>query len=239
MRKDAGWKHRTPIQKLQDKVAKGVKDYPKDNKKDLELVKRYQAGDREAGMELVNNYLDFISDIYKHPHNPPRMKAEGKGKLFELPYTNEYDREDILQEILTQFLILIEEYDESLGRPFQALIKGKLFLRFHNNFYKEFFTTKKKELEFDDDLEGYYERMSQAMEEIKEEIDLKKRPSEHLELYNSLDQLSKRQREVVELSVLKGWNATVISEELGIAPSSVRNHLKAGLDRLKNLMGAG
>lgn len=235
MRLDSGWTHLTEIQRLQKRVTGVIDDFPKDNREDLALIKAYKAGNENAGKALVENYLDIISVIYNNPSNPPKMrKPDGAKFITRPPAPNLYDKEDILQEILYQFFVLIQEYDEDYGLPFYALVKGKLFLRFHNNYYREYFSIKSKECEYTDELEGYYTKLK---EQDQEEVP-PRRPSDYPQLYEALDKLSNKQRQVVEMSVVKGWDSSFIAEELGMKNSTVRVHLKRGLDKLKTLLGA-
>jgi len=234
MRIDTGWTHLTEIQKIQRKISRVIDDFPKDDREDRALIKAYLNGNQDAGKSLIENYLDIISVIYNNPSNPPKMrKPDGAKFITRPPSPNLYDKEDILQEILLQFFILVKEYDEDFGLPFFALVKGKLFLRFHNNYYREYYAIRNKEIEYNDELDGFYGLTDEEAEEQPT-----KKPSQYVELYEALDQLSKRQREIIEMSVVKGWDSTFIAEELGMSSSTVRVHLKRGLEKLKTLMGA-
>lgn len=228
--------YKTKVQQLQGKINKVIPDFPKDDREDKALIRAYKAGNEEAGMSLVNNYLDIISIIYNHPSNPPKMRKPDNARFITKPPTlNWQDKEDILQEILLQFFTLVHEYDEDFGVPFQALVKGKLFLRFHNNYYREYYAIKCKECEYDDELEGFY---TLKLLEHEPPAEPQKKPSDYDDLYKALDKLSHRQRVVIELSIVKGWDSKTIADELGMSPNTVRVHLKRGLDKLKQLMGA-
>ena len=233
MRIDNKWLFRTEVQRLQGKVVRIVDDFPKDSREDKALIKAYRNGNEEAGRALLESYLDIISVIYNNPSNPPRMrKPNGQKFVTRPPAPNVYDKEDVLQEIIYQFFVLVNEYDEDYGLPFYGLIKGKLFLRFHNNYYREYFNIRSKETEYDEELESYYGRA----EESREEEQSSRVPSQYVELYNAMDRLSKRQREIIEMSIVKGWDSTIISQELDMSSSTVRVHLKRGLEKLKSLM---
>jgi RNA polymerase sigma factor (sigma-70 family) len=235
MRIDNGWKHRTEIQRLQQKVSRTVPDYKKNDKEDLALITAYRNGSEEAGIVLVHNYLDIISNIYLNPHKPPRISKVARQKMaIRLPHMNTYDKEDILQEILFIFFQLVEEYDESYEIPFQGLIKGKLFLRFYKNFYQEFFDNKNTEMEFKEELD--HESLIYKSKMMIEQEDTEKSPSDYMDLYKAYNRIGARQREVLELSVVKGWNATEIGKELGIAPATVRVNLKKGLAKMRGLL---
>jgi RNA polymerase sigma factor (sigma-70 family) len=235
VRKDDKWTHKTEIQKIQQKISKVIPDFPKDSREDKALIKAYKNGSEEAGKALIENYLDIISIIYNKPCNPPRMKKpNGQRFITKPPTPNAYDKEDILHEILYQFFTLVHEYDESYNLPFYALVKGKLFFRFHNHYYREYFEIKNKECEYSDEVEAFIGATKDEFPEDKPE----KSPSQYIELYDALDKLSKRQREVVEMSIVRGWDSTMIAEELNMSDSTARVHLKRGLEKLKKLMGA-
>jgi RNA polymerase sigma factor (sigma-70 family) len=235
MRTDNGWKHKTAIQKLQQKVARGVADYEKNDSEDLALIMAYRDGNETAGITLVHNYLDIISNIYTNPHKPPRISKVARQKMaIRLPHMNTYDKEDILQEILYNFFKLVDEFDPEFGVPFQGLVKGKLFLRFYKNFYQEFFDNKNSEMEFKEELD--HESLIYKARMMIEQGGNEKTPAEYMELYHAFNQLGARQREVLEMSIIKGWNATEISQEIGIAPATVRVTLKKGLARMRDLL---
>lgn len=236
MRIDPKWLHQTEVQKIQQKVSRIVADYPKDAREDKSLIEAFRKGNQDAGKALIENYLDIISIIYNKPSNPPKMrKPDGQRFITRPPAPSQSDREDVIQEILYQFFTLVYEYDESFMLPFHALIKGKLFLRFHNQYYREFFEIRSKETEFDEEFVGSY-GYTYEMDLTEEEQ--KKVPAQYLELYEALDKLSKQQREVIELSVVKGWDSTVVAQEIGSTSGAVRKAKERGLDKLKNLMGA-
>lgn len=236
MRTDDRWIHKTEVQKIQQRVSRIIPDFPKDPREDRALITAYKNGSQEAGRALIENYLDIISIIYCKPSNPPKMrKPDGQRFIIRPPSPNIHDKEDILQEILLQFFGLVEEYDESFGLPFFALIKGKLFLRFHNKYYREFFDIKAKECEYDEEFELPYS----SPEDLYEDDKAPKGSAKHIELYEAMNKLTKRQREVLELSIVKGWTSNVVAQELGSSPEAVRKAKERALDKLKTLMGAG
>jgi RNA polymerase sigma factor (sigma-70 family) len=227
------FEHKTEIQKLQDKIKYGIDDYKKNDQEDKALIVAYKNGNEQAGMTLVHNYLDVISYIYRFPYNPPRRgkKARFIGKK---PHINAQDREDLLQEILYHFFVLVNEYDPEFGKPFQALVKGKLHHRVHNNFFKEFLVIDKHEEAYDEDFESKY--LDDTKSILLDEEATQKLPANYIELYQALNQLGARQREVMILSEVKGWNASEIADELGITPVTVRRTKQEALRKLREIM---
>jgi RNA polymerase sigma factor (sigma-70 family) len=237
LRIDKEWEHRTEIQKIQQKVQNKVNKIKRDHREDRSLIVAYQNGNEEAGRALLENYLDIISEVYRYPYHRPIQGRSAKGLGARKPDMNAYDKEDILQEILYAFFVLVEEYDEE--KNFEGLIKGKLHHRFFNNFFDEYMEVDLKEEEFEDDFEGKYMNLShKASIIIDSEETPEKLPSNYLELYQAFNQLSKKQREVLELSLIKGWNSSEIAEEIDSSAPAVRKLKERGLEKLKTIMGA-
>ena len=236
MRIDKDWKFRTEVQRVQQIVCKKVNKIKRDHEEDRRLISLYKAGSEEAGRTLINNYLDIISEIYRYPYHRPIAGRGVKGLGVKKPNMNAYDKEDIIQEILYAFFVLVEECDED--RNFEGLIKGKLHHRFFNHFFEEYIENDSKEEEYEDNLESKYIDLSQKVSIILDSEHTEKLPKDYLKLYESFNWLSSRQREVIEMSVIKGWSSIEIGKEIDIDPKTVRVHLKRGLDKLKLLMGA-
>lgn len=207
------------IQKLMKETLRGVAPQEHNNFIELSLVEAYQDGDQEAGLELVHLYKDVFSVIMSKPTKPPK-RSKAMQRLWVSP--NFQDYEDLFQEILLHFFILLEEYDKE--RRLDKFIRSHLHQRVFNKFFSELLETKKTECEFDDSQD---QLLMDHMEEKK------KIPSKHIELYQAIDKLGKRQKEVVELSIMKGWNATEVAHELGIAPATVRVTLKNSITKLR------
>lgn len=237
MRLDKEWEHKTEVQKIQQKVQKKVNKLKRDHREDKALIIAYQNGNEEAGRSLIENYLDIISEVYRYPYHRPIKGRSAKGLGARKPDMNIYDKEDILQEILYCFFALVDEYEHD--RNFEGLVKGKLHHRFFNNFFDEYMEVDAKEQELDDDFETkFLELAQQSSILLEDEENAQDLPQNHIELYYAFNQLSRRQRQVVELSVIKGWSSTVIADEIGADPKTVRVHLKRGLDKLKLILGA-
>lgn len=217
-----------PIQRMMEETRRGVAPRNHDHKHENALIIAYQNGDDRAGFELVKLYQDIFSMIISKPTDAPynggRMRKLWDGS------PSYYDYEDMYQEILTQFLELLKGFDVSGEAPFQAVCVKLLHQRFFNRYFSEFIESRDQELSYDDAI--LFDKPSSTEEE-----DTKKVPSEYAQLYSALDRLSKRQREVVEMSIVKGWSSTFIAEELGMSDNTVRVHLKRGLEKLKTILG--
>jgi RNA polymerase sigma factor (sigma-70 family) len=223
----------TQIQLLQKRVTRGVEKTEKDNKQDMALLRAYQSGNEEAGMELVENYLDIISEIYRHPFSPQR-RGQRKKFVGQKPHIGAQDREDFLQEILLQFFVLVGEYDADTGKPFEAIIKGKLHHRAYHSYFSEFLDKHHNEdanentfddLIDEDTTEGLF------VSELNEGV-----PADHLDLYQAMNKLGKRQREVFIMSFVNGWTGEEIAQELGISPNTVWVTKSKALAKMKELL---
>lgn len=60
---------------------------------------------------------------------------------------------------------------------------------------------------------------------------------EILDLYNSLDKLSQKYKNVIILKYIKGMQINEIAEILDMNSNTVKTRLKRGVDRLKSIMG--
>lgn len=215
-------------QKLQRECAGKVKTIKHSQAEDMALITAYQNGDDDAGFELFKSYKDIVSYIYRNPH-----KAQYKNKTtIQIEWTPA-EKEDLFQEIAVQFFKLLGEYDPEVGN-FEGIVKGKLHLRTHYHFFQDMAEQRLNEIAYDEEID--FEGKAQNI--LLDESQHSKHPAHFIELYEAFNKLSKRQREVVEMSVIKGWNSTEIARELEMEAKTVRVHLKRGLDKLKIIMGA-
>jgi RNA polymerase sigma factor (sigma-70 family) len=220
------------IQKIQKELERGKRfSMEHDDKTEKELMRRFQNGDSEAVMELIRLYLDVISVVYRRPFNPPFFKEVYaiRSLRYEVFRSTPQNKEDYLQAILENFIQLVSENDQNEERELKGLILGKLHMRVYDRFIYDFIE-QDSNLLLVEDVQNYVDKSYKAPVEEK--------PKDYTELYKALDTLSERQREVVELSTMKGWNSTEIAQEIGIDAKTVRVHLKRGLDKLKLIMGA-
>lgn len=217
------------VQKMMMKALRGVPPQKHDNNLEKSLIVNYLNGDEEAGMKLAELYLDFFSTIMKRPTDVPH-KSPAMQRLWANP--NYQDYEDLFQEILLHFFTMITEYEPEKA-PFASFIGSTLKQRVFNNFFSEFLKVKTTEdMEYDDRLDmGYTESI--FIEETKSKV-----PAQYLELYEALNRLTTRQRQVIELSIARGWTSKEIAKELNMTPHAVRKSKARGLEKLKKIMGA-
>ena len=221
------------IQQLQKRLAQGVEDYPKDPKLDHSLIDDYINGNDETGLSLIENYLDVLAYIYRFPFKPPNR---GKCAKFTIrkPSMSREDREDLLQEILLQFFRLVYEYDVTTGKPFEALVKGKLHHRVYESFFREFLQLSQNERVFEDEFDEV------SIQDVTSGLFLEEvaKPTEEtLRLYEALNQLTEKQRKVIIMTETLGWSAREVAEEIGGSSSSVRNIKASALRNLRRHLG--
>lgn len=212
-----------PVEKMMDEARRGVA--PREHSYEVEkpLVLAYQAGNEDAGLELVKAYMDVFSVIISKPANAP-FNGGRMRKLWDGSPTRD-DYEDMFQEIIYQFLLMVKEFDATEETPLVHQVRATLHQRFFNRYFSEFIDKRIYEKEYDDTLDAgvEYELM----------IDSSKAPAQYLELYQALNKLTNKERQALELSIVKGWNSSEIAKELGCSPASLRMLKMRGLSKLK------
>jgi RNA polymerase sigma factor (sigma-70 family) len=211
-------------QKFQQLIAQKQPKVKHNNKEEVALLTAYNAGNEDAGWELLVRYAEIVSYIYRQPHKPQFKK----GSKILIDWTPQ-DREDLFQEILYHFFNLLTEYDPAQGE-LQGLIKGKLHLRVYDNFFEDVADIKINEFELNEELD-----IEDKMRDIIQNADTRKAPSEYLELYMALNELSSKQREVLEYSIVKGWSTPEIQQEMGTT-TNVRMIKKRAIEKLQKLL---
>jgi RNA polymerase sigma factor (sigma-70 family) len=215
------------MQLLQRKAWKGVEPIKHDQRQDLALINAYKNGNEEACIKLIENYLDVFNYILHNPTKPPYKKRLTRGKL----NMNFQDYEDLFQEIVFQFIKLMNEYDPSQGIPFELFVKKMLHQRVYDQYFKEYIDRKEKETQ----MTPLQEKLLRA-----EELDIllhdETLPSEHLELYKALNRLSKLQRKIITMNITQDYSLAEIARELGLEYSFVRVNKHRALKKLQSIL---
>ena len=217
------------VQKFQKEIVRFDTDkrIQHDAKQDKALIVSYLNGDDDSGWELFKSYIDEIAICYRYPTQAPRNSPDQK-KL-EYDTLSSYEKEDLLQEIACQFFELVNEYD--MERPFENVLRSKLRQRVFNRFFAKELDIKFNEAEFEEN-----EQFEEKLADIMAGNETTSTPDKHLDLYQALNQLGARKREVVTLSVVKGWSASEIALELGISRNTAKATWRQGLAKLKAIM---
>lgn len=215
------------VQLLQKELATKQHNIHRDPQVDKALCLAYQEGSNEAAVKLIYRYLDKLSYIYRFP---TRTKNRGgaKCKIDITGSTTKQDKEDLLQEILYHFLKLLLEYDHTKG-DLQGLIVGKLHLRVFYYHYGDLVDIRMNEGELDENYD-----MEEEMKEIF--LEEKEVPDQVKELYAALSSLTPRQRQIAEMTIVKGWTAPEAAKELGIEGITVRRAKYEIIKKLKEKM---
>ena len=198
-----------------------------DDRTEQALLIAYKNGDEDAGWELFTSYSEVIATIYKHPTRAPRNTPDQKKLEYDTLST--YEKEDLFQEIAYQFFKLAKEYEPN--KPFEHAVRAILHQRVFNQFFAKELDIRFNEAEFEES-----EEFEQKLNDILESTENSSTPDKHLDLYQALNQLGARQREVVTLSVVKGWSASEIALELGISRNTAKATWRQGLAKLKAIM---
>jgi RNA polymerase sigma factor (sigma-70 family) len=215
-----------PVQRMMEEARRGVAPREHDYRHEKSLIIAFQNGNEEAGFELIKLYQDVFSVIINKPADAPFNGGRMKKLWDGAPTYSDY--EDMYQEIITQFLEMVMEFNTSGKAPFAHKVRKTLHQRFFNRYFSEFIEKRDFEKNYDDEI-----NLLAYSEDEEEQEESKKRPDEHKELYDALDKLTKRQKEILLMSALKGWDSTIIASELGISNSSVRSHLQIAKRKVK------
>jgi RNA polymerase sigma factor (sigma-70 family) len=218
-----------PIQEMMERAKRGVAPMEHDHIQEKAFIIAFQNGEETAGFQLVKCYQDVFSVIInkptKAPFNSDSMRRLPNGD----PCYSDF--EDIYQAILEQFVEMALEFDTDNDIPFEHKVRRTLHQRFFNRFYSEFLDNRLNEVEYDDKLDSGSTFDLTVDDEAKI-------PANYIELYEAFNKLSKKQRQVMELTVMKGWSAPETAKEIGTTASAVRKLKERGIEKLKTVMGA-
>lgn len=214
------------VQKFQLSLARvdTNKKVSHDDREDQALIIAYKNGDEDAGWDLMKSYKDVLAVIYRYPTKAPR-NTDAQKKL-QYDTMTPYEKEDLFQEIAFQFFKLVLEYEPE--KPFEHAVRAILHQRVFNQFFSKELAVRFNEVELEEENNGSTE---------DSDIGLKDTPDKHMDLYQAMNQLTGKQREVLELTIVKGWTVKVTAEELGVSVKSVENAKKRGIDKLRLIMG--
>lgn len=217
------------MQLLQKELATKQPNIIRDPQVDKALCLAYQDGSNEAGLKLIYRYMDKLSYIYRFP---TRTKNRGgaKCKIDITTSTTKEDKEDLFQEIIYHFLKLLLEYDPAEG-DLQGLIVGKLHLRVFFYHYGDLVDLRMNEQE----LEENYD-MEEEMKEIF--LEEKEVPADVKRLYEVLSEFTPKQRQIIDLTVCKGWTNAEAARELGVSLKYLKPARYKLMRRLKEKMEA-
>lgn len=179
---------------------------------DLMLVEEYRDGNENAMMELIDRYSDVIYFAY---NNPAKLPGQKIAKNLSFSFTPE-DKEDLWNCAILNFVDLVTHYDEEKG-PLEYYVRGTLRYRVFN----EFFQVEMEKIINESDKELDDQFISEFKSIFIEDADYV--PSNYIELYQAMNTLTIRQKQIFEMQVVNGWSHAEVAKELGISAGTVMN----------------
>ena len=184
-----------------------------DNSRDRDLMRRITQKEPEA-----------LSVLYDHYH---RLLF---GLLKSILKKN-VEAEDLLQEVFTTIWEKADQFDTERGTPYTwivSLTRNKAIDRLRSKVYKE----QKKQNTSIDDEEVFLPLFSSENNPLENTIlsDRAKR------LYDALQKLSEKHREVIQVAYFDGLTQTEISEEYNIPLGTVKTRMRDGMIKLRGML---
>lgn len=213
------------METLRRKAGKRIKNKKHNSSRDIALIQAYQNGDDEALFQLIEDYMDIFSIIYRRPHATPRIKKEKRKYVF---HYSDHDKQDLFMTIVVNFLELIREYDPKIS-SFESMVRGKLHLRVYKEFFEKIFDEQKrseKSPEFEKVLETIGNEFSSIF--LDEEPNDKKL----LQLYKGFNSLTTKQKKVLNFAFQKNYTNKEIAKELGVTERAVERTKQRAIKRL-------
>jgi len=152
-----------------------------------------------------------IFDHYKAPFYSAAFKMTRSGSLAE----------EIVQEVFVKIWVK-RKIIATAKRP-----ADYIFTILHNCIYAQF-----RKLALEDKLKTTLAQDSEESEDSIQLLLLEKENKAILE--NIIDQMPPRQRLIYKLAKQEGWSREEIAKGLNISPNTVRNHLAAAIEFLRN-----
>jgi|SRR5690348_11443829 len=152
-----------------------------------------------------------IFDHYKAPFYSAAFKMTRSGSLAE----------EIVQEVFVKIWVK-RKIIATAKRP-----ADYIFTILHNCIYAQF-----RKLALEDKLKTTLAQDSEESEDSIQLLLLEKENKAILE--NIIDQMPPRQRLIYKLAKQEGWSREEIAKGLNISPNTVRNHLSAAIEFLRN-----
>lgn len=152
-----------------------------------------------------------IFDHYKAPFYSAAFKMTRSGSLAE----------EIVQEVFVKIWVK-RKIIATAKRP-----ADYIFTILHNCIYAQF-----RKLALEDKLKTTLAQDSEESEDSIQLLLLEKENKAILE--NIINQMPPRQRLIYKLAKQEGWSREEIARRLNISPNTVRNHLSAAIEFLRN-----
>ncbi|MFN1834525.1 sigma-70 family RNA polymerase sigma factor [Balneola sp. MJW-20] len=185
----------------------------KDDRRDRDLMKRIQQRDSEALSELYDLYSRII---YGMILGILRKKEEA---------------EDLLQVIFTQIWNKSDKYTDSKGTVYtwvMSLARNKAIDRLRSKVYKE---QDKQSVSLDDE-DVFNPLYSEEADPLENAV----KNDRASIIRKALDELSEKQRKVIQTAYFVGMTQAEMSEEFGIPLGTVKTRMRDGMIKLREIL---
>lgn len=175
-----------------------------------EMVEKARAGDREALGEIIESLQPLLISSIKRYYNKPK----------------EYD--DLMQDGNLKIIESINDYDKDKGVHFLGYIKMNIKFLYLDKHKQRFHQSLNQQIG-----DGETEMMDLLVEEEVDFLeDIVKEENREM-LSRTLDLLTPRQRQVIELYYGKNMGIANIAKELGVAYRTVVNTKARALEKMR------
>lgn len=185
----------------------------KDEERDRELMARIKARDSSALSELYDNYNRMLF-----------------GLILSILKKRE-EAEDILQEVFTKIWENAEKFDLEKGTVYTwivTLARNKSIDRLRSKVYKE---QKKQSISLNDE-DVFHPLYSNESDPLENTI-LSERAKR---VHEALNEISEKQRKVLQVAYFNGMSQSEISEEFDIPLGTVKTRMRDGMIKLRELL---
>jgi RNA polymerase sigma-70 factor (ECF subfamily) len=185
----------------------------KDEERDRELMARIKTRDTSALSELYDNYNRLLF-----------------GLILSI-LTKREEAEDLLQEVFIKIWQNAEKFDLERGTVYTwvvTLTRNRSIDRLRSRIYKE----QKKQSTSLDDEDVFHPLYSEASDPLENTI-LKERAKK---VHQALDQISEKQKKVLQVAYFSGMSQSEISEEFDIPLGTVKTRMRDGMIKLRELL---
>lgn len=142
------------------------------------------------------------------------------------------EAEDILQEVFITIWEKAEQFDLDKGTVYTwivSLARNKSIDRLRSKVYKE----QKKQSASLDNEDVFYPLYSDEQDPLEQTILADRAKSVH----EALDQISDKQRKVLQVAYFNGMSQSEIAEVFGIPLGTVKTRMRDGMIKLRELLG--
>lgn len=185
----------------------------KDEERDRELMARIKARDASALSELYDHYNRLLF-----------------GLILSVLKKRE-EAEDILQEVFAKIWQQAEKFDLERGTVYTwivTLARNRSIDRLRSKVYKE----QKKQSTSLDDEDVFHPLYSDESDPLENTILTERAKKVH----QALDQISEKQRKVLQVAYFSGMSQSEISEEFDIPLGTVKTRMRDGMIKLRELL---